>query len=122
MKTKIITYLFLIWVLSSCLHEPVKNNIIIEGRIPELASLALQINLKDSIYRTIVDNHGEFRLHILLDKPQYIYIKSLNRKLFLLPNDSLFVEKLNNKYIFSGNQCALINNYYSDWNIYILKQ
>lgn len=119
MKTKIIPYLLLIWILSSCSHEPVKNNIIIEGRIPELASVALQINLKDSIYRTFADKTGEFRFDILLNNPRYVYVKGLDRKLYLIPNDSLIIKSVNDKYAFSGGQSALINNYYTDWKTYL---
>lgn len=119
MKTKLITCLILIWILSSCSNEPVKNRIIIKGSIPELASKAIQVNFKDSTYNIIVDNQGEFRFHLLLNKPQYIHIEALNRKLFLIPNDSIFIEKWNDKYKFSGGQSAFINNYYTDWKTYL---
>ena len=119
MKTKIFTYIPLIFTLISCSQNPARNSIIIEGQIPEFASEEIQINLKDSIFKTAVDNHGKFHLDIPLDKPQYVYSKDLDRKIFLIPNDSLFIEKQDNKYIFSGNQSAIINNYYSDWEIYL---
>lgn len=119
MIAKIFTYVILLLVLISCSQHPVKNSIIIEGRIPELASHELQINLNDSIFETVVDNQGKFSLDIPLNNPQYLYVKDLDRNLFLLPNDSLFIEKSENTYKFSGSQSALINNYYTDWKIYL---
>ena len=118
MKIKITTCLFLIWILSSCSNNSEKSISVIKGKIPDFASTELQIHLKDSVYSTNIDNHGEFRLEISLNQPQYLFIKGLNRKFFILPNDSVYIEKSNHKYIFSGNQSALINNYYSDWYIY----
>ena len=119
MIAKIFTYVLLILVLISCSQHPVQNSIFIEGRIPELASQELQINLNDSIFKTVVDNQGEFSLDIPLNKPQYLYVENLDRNLFLLPNDTLFIEKSENKYKFAGNQSALINNYYTDWETYL---
>jgi peroxiredoxin len=118
MKAKAITCLLLILALLSCRQKKEKTNTIIEGKIPELASQSIQINTKDSTYKTTTDNHGKFQLDIILEKPQYIYIKSLDRRLFLLPNNRISIKKQDDKYVFSGSQSALINNYYSNWNTY----
>lgn len=118
MKTKIISFLFLIGILSSCANNAKKPFSIIKGRLPNLASAELQINLNDSIYRTTLNDKGRFRLEIQLNQPKYLFISGLNIKLFMIPNDSVFLENPNNKYVFKGNQSALINNYYSHWNIY----
>lgn len=119
MKAKIFTYIPLICVLISCSQNPARNSTIIEGQIPEFASKVVQINLKDSVIKTVVDNDGNFHLNISLDYPQYAYSKELDRRLFLLPNDSLLIRKADDKYIFSGGQSALINNYYTDWRTYL---
>lgn len=119
MKAKIFTYMFLVCVLISCSQNLTKNTTIIEGQIPEYASKEIQINLKDSVIKTVLDKEGNFSLSISLNNPQYAYLKELDRRLFLLPNDSLLIKKADDKYIFFGGQSALINNYYTDWKTYL---
>lgn len=118
-KAKIFIYIPLIFVLISCSQNPERNSTIIDGQIPDLASEEFQINLKGSIFKTLVDNHGKFHFEIPIDKPQYVYSKGLDRKIFLIPNDSLYIERIEGVFKFSGNQSALINNYYTDWKIYL---
>ncbi len=118
--TRLVLRLTLItWIALGCSKIEVDNLTKISGNLPELALKTVQVDLNDSLYTVTVDNSGDFQLDLQLNNPQYIFIKPLDLKLFLLPNDSLSMKKLNGKYVFSGNQSALINNYYTDWKLYL---
>lgn len=119
MKAKLFISTFLVYFLVSCSPNHSRNTTIIEGQIPAYASKEIQINLKDTIVKTFANKEGSFRLEIFFKNPQYVYIGESDRQLFLLPNDSLFIKKTEDKYIFSGRQSALINNYYTDWETYL---
>lgn len=118
MALRIILFGAIICGVLSCSRETVKNNSIIQGKIPELVSSELLFSFRNTTYKTDVDNTGEFRFDVSINTPKYAFVKGLNRRIFLLPNDSIFIEKQNNRYIFSGGQSAIINNYYTDWDAY----
>ncbi len=96
-----------------------ENLTIISGELQGQKSKSIQIELNDSIYSSDVDIKGKFRLNIPLNNPRYVYAEGLDRKLFLIPNDSLIIKRVNDNYTFYGGQSALINNYYSDWKTYL---
>ncbi len=106
-------------IVTSCSKNKEENRITISGYIPNFTSKMIQFDLNDSTYSSVADKTGKFILDIPLSNPQYVYAKELDRKLFLIPNDSLLIKKTDNKYLFSGGQSALINNYYTDWKIYL---
>ena len=106
-------------IATSCSKNKDENRITISGYLPNFTSKIIQFDLNDSTYCAFVDKTGKFKLDIPLSNPQYVYAKELDRKLFLIPNDSLVIKKTDNKYLFSGGQSALINNYYTDWKIYL---
>ena len=109
----------IVLITTSCSKNIEKYQTIIAGNLPSLALETIQVNFNDSLYTATVDNIGDFQLNIAIDKPQYLFVKGLKRKLYLLPNDSLYIEKIGDEFKFSGNQSALINNYYTDWKIYL---
>jgi len=106
-------------IVTSCSKNKEENRITISGYLPNLTSKMIQFDLNDSTYNSFVDKTGKFTLDIPLSNPQYVYAKELDRKLFFIPNDSLTIKKTDNKYLFSGGQSALINNYYTDWETYL---
>jgi len=106
-------------IVTSCSKNKEENRITISGYLPNLTSKMIQFDLNDSTYSSFVDKTGKFTLDIPLSNPQYVYAKELDRKLFFIPNDSLTIKKTDNKYLFSGGQSALINNYYTDWETYL---
>lgn len=117
---KTLTKIILITIiLTSCSENKDENVTVISGELPEQISKTIQIEHNDSTFSSTIDNSGKFRLAIPLAKSQYLYVKGLDRKLFLLPNDSLTVKKVDDKYLFMGGQSALINNYYTDWKTYL---
>lgn len=118
MKT-IIRFLLLLVIGISCSKKDKENLMTISGELQELKSQSIQIEINDSIFRSDVDENGKFQIDIPLKNTQYVYAKGLDRKLFLLPNDSLKVEKEDDKYVFHGGQSALINNYYTYWKKYL---
>ena len=91
----------IILIVTSCSRKEKKDLTIISGHIPELASKIIQIELYDSTFACNVDNSGKFRFEIPLDKPRYLFVKGLDKKLFFLPNDRLLIEKVDDKYKFS---------------------
>lgn len=118
MKTFLKTILIAL-IVTSCSKNKEENRITISGYLPNLTSKMIQFDLNDSTYSSFVDKTGKFTLDIPLSNPQYVYAKELDRKLFFIPNDSLTIKKTDNKYLFSGGQSALINNYYTDWETYL---
>ena len=118
MKTFLKTILIAL-IVTSCSKNKEENRITISGYLPNLTSKMIQFDLNDSTYNSFVDKTGKFTLDIPLSNPQYVYAKELDRKLFFIPNDSLTIKKTDNKYLFSGGQSALINNYYTDWETYL---
>lgn len=117
---KTLTKIILITIiLTSCSENKVQKITVITGELPEQVSKNVQIELNDSIFSSTIDNSGKFLLAIPLVKSQYLYVKGLERKLFLLPNDSLTIKKADDDYLFLGGQSAQINNYYTDWKTYL---
>lgn len=119
MKAKHFFHLALISILVSCSFTPNENYSTIEGQLPKLASKDISFGFKDSLVKTAVNSDGYFHFNIPLKTYQYVYSKELNRKLFLLPSDSLYINGTADKYIFNGGQSALINNYYTNWKEYL---
>jgi len=106
-------------IISSCTKNKEENYSIISGHLPDFASKTIHFNLNDSTYTSLADDKGRFFINLPFNNPQYVYAKELDKTLFLIPNDSLLIKKENKKYLFSGGQSALINNYYADWKNYI---
>lgn len=118
MKTKLILIL-VFFIIISCSNNYNTTSTIVSGQLQELKLKTIQIATNDSIFHSPVDNNGNFSFTIPIKTPQYIYAKELNKTLFLLPNDSLKINRADGKYIFKGGQSALINNYYADWSNYM---
>lgn len=118
MKTKRIIYLSVIWLAVACVQKPTMQRSVIKGELPEFASDELQFEINDTMYSTNVDTRGNFRKQIPLSQPGFARIKGLNQTLFLIPNDSIFIEKQNENYLLKGAQSALISNYYMNWKRY----
>jgi thiol-disulfide isomerase/thioredoxin len=111
--------ILIVLIVTSCSQNKEKNRITISGYLPNFISKTIQFDLNDSIYSSVADKTGKFMIDIPLSNPQYIYVKELDRKLFLIPDDRLLIEMTDDKYLFSGGQSALINNYYTDWETYL---
>lgn len=114
-----IKFLVILLLIVSCSKNENDNLTIISGELQGQKIKSIEIELKDSIYSSYIDNNGKFQIDIPLKNPQYVYVKGLDKKLFLLPNDSLKIEKVDGKYVFHGGQTALINNYYAEWKTYL---
>ena len=106
-------------IVTSCTKNKEDNHITILGDLPDFASQTLQFVSNDSIYSSVADNTGKFMIEIPLSNPNYVYANKLDIKLFLIPGDSLLIKKVDNKYLFSGGQSAVLNNYYTDWKTYL---
>ncbi|MBN1111435.1 MAG: TlpA family protein disulfide reductase [Bacteroidales bacterium] len=106
-------------IVTSCTKIKNENISTISGYLPDFASKAIHFNSNDSIFTSIVDNTGKFKIKISSNNPHYVHVKELDRNLFLIPNDSLLIKKVDNKYLFLGGQSALINNYYTNWSSYM---
>jgi thiol-disulfide isomerase/thioredoxin len=114
-KLLIISLLILITTISFSQNQ---GKTIISGQLPDFKSknITLVINGKKQI--TKVDFKGCFRFAIQCTAPHFCYLIEPNLKIFLLPNDSTYVNGYD-KLVYKGGQSAIINNYYLDWNIYL---
>lgn len=106
-------------IVTSCTKNKYESFSTISGHLPEFASKAIHFDSNDSTYTAFADNTGKFKIEISLSNPHYGKVKELDRNLFLIPNDSLLINKVDKKYLFSGGQSALINNYSTDWTTYM---
>jgi peroxiredoxin len=74
------------------------------------------------MYKIPVDNAGNFFLRVTADNPRYykLDINDGNKlSLFLIPGDSLIINKKGEKYEFLGGESAILSNYYIEWESYI---
>lgn len=106
-------------LVASCTKSKEENYSTVSGHLPDMASKTIHFNLNDSTYTSLADGKGAFFIHLPFNSPQYFDVKELEKTLFLIPKDSLYIINEGEKYVFSGGQSALINNYSTDWANYI---
>ena len=96
-----------------------KNEITLIGHLNsnELSEVFLK---SDNIsFSAPVDSAGTFTLRFISDKPRaYQLFLNDELSLFLIPGDSILINKEGEKISFSGGQSALLSDYYQQWNIY----
>jgi thiol-disulfide isomerase/thioredoxin len=112
--------LFLIHVLllGGCIKQS-NNEITLIGHLDKNTVRKVYLKSDNISFSVPVDSTGTFTLRFNSDKPR-AYQLFLNDEvsLFLIPGDSILVNKVGEEYTFSGGQSALLSDYYKQWYKY----
>jgi thiol-disulfide isomerase/thioredoxin len=113
-------YLFMLPILlfGNC-KKPTNNEVTLIGHLnsKELREVILK---SDNIsFSAPVDSSGTFTLRFNSDKPRAYQLFFNNElSLFLIPGDSILINKKGEDYSFSGGQSAFLCDYYQRWYKY----
>ncbi len=112
--------LFLIPLLlfGSC-KNPVKNEITLIGHLNSNEVREVYLKSDNILFHAPVDSTGTFTLKFISDKPRaYQLFLNDELSLFLIPGDSILINKKGEEISFSGGQSALLSEYYQQWYKY----
>ena len=110
-------YYFLISILlfAGCKKQE-NNEVIVIGHLKNVTNKEISLNSDDLAYKMPVDSNGNFILKFVSNKPRIYQLKSNEElNLFLIPGDSVIINKDDENYKFSGGQSAILSQYYLDW-------
>jgi hypothetical protein len=110
--------LILLLLLAGCKRQS-KNEIVLIGHLDKNVVREVYLKSDNISFSVPVDSTGTFTLRFNSDKPR-AYQLFLNDEvsLFLIPGDSILVNKVGEEYTFSGGQSALLSDYYKQWYKY----
>ena len=113
-------YLLLIpLLLSGSCKNPVKNEITLIGHLNSHEVREVYLKSDNISFHAPVDSTGTFILRFNSDKPRaYQLFLNDEQSLFLIPGDSMLINKEGEEFSFSGGQSALLSDYYQQWNKY----
>ena len=113
-------YLLLIPILllGAC-KKQARNEITVIGHLDGNEVREIYLKSDNISFHAPVDSAGTFILRFNSDKPRAFQL-FLNDELslFLIPGDSLLINKKGEDFTFSGGQSALLSDYYQQWNKY----
>jgi thiol-disulfide isomerase/thioredoxin len=110
-------YLFLsVLIFASC-NKQQKNEITVIGHLNSPGNEEIVLTSDYLTFKAPADSNGNFVLQFTFDQPR-VYQLNNNLDLFLIPGDSLIINKEGEDYKFSGGQSALLSNYYPEWEKY----
>jgi thiol-disulfide isomerase/thioredoxin len=113
-------YLFMLPLLlfGSC-KKTANNEITLIGHLNSNELREVYLKSDNISFSAPVDSNGTFTLRFNSDKPR-AYQLFLNDELglFLIPGDSIILNKKGEEFSFSGGQSALLSDYYQQWNKY----
>jgi thiol-disulfide isomerase/thioredoxin len=113
-------YLLLIPILLTvgCKKQS-KNEITLIGHLNSNEIREIYLKSDNISFHAPVDSAGNFTLQFTSDKPRaYQLFLADELSLFLIPGDSIIVEKQGEDFTFSGGQSALLSDYYLHWDKY----
>jgi thiol-disulfide isomerase/thioredoxin len=99
-------------LLLSCSKDQSGGPVIVAGHLPDLLSKEIKCEINGREYRTTTDAEGRFHMALELTHHQYPWFNGINRNLYLLPGDSLYITS-GTSLDFSGGESGLINTYYT---------
>jgi thiol-disulfide isomerase/thioredoxin len=113
-------YLLLIplFLFANCKKQS-GNEILLTGHLDSQEVREVYLKSDNISFSAPVDSSGNFSLKFASDKPrayQLFHTESMN--LFLIPGDSLSIQKKGEDFTFAGGQSAVLSNYYQDWDKY----
>jgi thiol-disulfide isomerase/thioredoxin len=105
-------------LLISCKRQS-KNEITLIGYLDKNKVREVYLKSDNITFNAPVDSSGTFTLRFSSDKPR-AYQLFLNDEvsLFLIPGDSIIINKTGEELSFSGGQSALLSDYYQQWYKY----
>ena len=105
-------------VFTGC-NKQKHNEITLVGYLNEVPLTTVSLSSDDINFTVPVDSEGMFVFKLVSDQP-HIYQISLKNdlNLFLIPGDSIIIDKNGEEYNFSGGQSAILSNYYKEWEKY----
>jgi thiol-disulfide isomerase/thioredoxin len=113
-------YLLLVTLLlfGSC-KKPSTNEITLIGHLNSHEIREVYLKSDNISFSAPVDSNGSFTLKFISDKSRaYQLFLNDELSLFLIPGDSLVINKEGEDFTFSGGQSALLSDYYQQWYKY----
>jgi thiol-disulfide isomerase/thioredoxin len=93
-----------------------KNEITLIGHLNSHEIREVYLKSDNITFSAPVDSTGTFTLRFISDKPRaYQLFLNDELSLFLIPGDSLLINKEGEEISFSGGQSALLSEYYQQW-------
>jgi thiol-disulfide isomerase/thioredoxin len=115
---KIFYLLVSLLVFAGCNKQKL-NEIILVGHLNEIPLTTVSLSSDDINFTVPVDSDGTFVFKLVSDKPRMYQISLKNNlNLFLIPGDTIIIDKNGEDYKFSGGQSAVLSNYYQEWEKY----
>lgn len=113
---KIFYYLLISILLFTGCKKPENNEITVIGHLKDTDTKEITLTSDNLSYKSPVDSDGNFILKFVYDQPR-VYQLTFSDKLylFLIPGDSLIIDKNGDEYSFSGGQSAILSQYYLEW-------
>ncbi len=107
------TPIILTLLLISCNKVQVPAPTIVAGKLPDKPSMEIETRVGTQEYNLTTDTEGRFQMELELSHPKYVWFSGVNKNLYLVPGDSLYITA-GDPYIFSGGESGLINTYYAE--------
>jgi len=109
-------FLISVLIFAGC-KKQINNEITVTGHLQSADIKEIYLKSDDLTFKAPVDSNGTFILKFAVDQPR-IYRLNDDLNLFLIPGDSIIINKDGEAYKFSGGQSAVLSNYYLDWEKY----
>lgn len=118
---KVLFYLLIPLLLFAGCNRKVKNEITVIGHLKSTNIKEVSLKSYDLNLKAPVDSSGTFILKFVNNQPHAYQLEfNDNLNLFLIPGDSIIINKDGGDYKFSGGQSAVLSNYYIEqgkyWN------
>jgi thiol-disulfide isomerase/thioredoxin len=110
-------YPFISLLIFTGCNKQSNSEITVVGHLNSTDSKEITLTSDYLNFKTPADSNGNFILQFSLNQPR-IYLLNNSLNLFLIPGDSLIIDKEVEDYKFSGGQSAVLSNYYQDWEKY----
>jgi thiol-disulfide isomerase/thioredoxin len=115
MKTLYFFLIPLIILFAGC-KKHINDEITIIGHLKDVDIKEIFLSSDNLTFKTPVNSNGNFMLKFVSNQSRIYQLKSNDElNLFLIPGDSIIINKDGGDYKFSGGQSALISQYYLDW-------
>lgn len=101
---------------SSCNSNQSPGPTFLAGHLPGLASSEIKASFDKQEFLVHTDDAGYFHMELELDWDRYLWFQGIDRYLYLVPGDSMFLSKEKSapsSFSFSGGESGLINTWYA---------
>jgi len=108
--------LLMVFTMLACNNKQPLDTTIVAGHLPDLASAEIKTNIGDQEFIVSTDAEGKFQLELDISWHQYLWFNGINRNLFLVSGDSMFISdevSASHPFVFTGGESGLINTWYT---------